>query len=143
MENIFEYLWNDRKMLLTLFGVGFFCLIVGFSLGRISKGNFKPEKIAVHDTVYVDKPIQLGGTLEATKTIVEEKKPVKALPAITTFKVSDWVCAWDRWSGVIIDMKWNKTETLILYNVQTYSDEDGWNSENWYYDTEISAGKCN
>lgn len=132
MKIDWENIKRDR-LVLVIVGFALTCLVFGFTVGWLLKGKSKSSFITKVDTVFVEKVI--------TKA-EEVKKLTKPLPVVNTYKVSDWVCAWDRWSGVIISIKWNEAETLVLYNVQTYSDQDGWNSQNWYYETELSLGKC-
>lgn len=120
-------------------------LIIMFGAGRCSKGY--PEPTVKIDTVFVDKPIQLGGTLNAKTTIIVEEDPVntKPLPAITPFKVSDVVCVWGKWTGVVTNVHWsgrNPDANVLVYEVMMHDEEKGWYEEG-YYATEITAGKCN
>lgn len=68
--------------------------------------------------------------------------PEREIPSFTKFKVSDWVCAWGKWSGVVIDIRWGKKHNVLVYKVQHLTVEDEWKTDE-YYDTEITAGKCN
>ena len=84
--------------------------------------------VYVHDTVYVD---------------LSDKKVEKPIPSITKYKVTDWVCAWGKWSGVIREISWSeRAENTLVYTVQHYDEEEGW-YENQYVETELEAGKCN
>ena len=94
--------------------------------------NCKDSIIVKHDTVYV--------APEA------EDKPAKPIPSLTKYKVSDIVCAWGKWSGVVNDIDWSSNDPNVLkYKIQIYkegTDEDeGW-TEEWYFDTELTLGKC-
>lgn len=136
---------SQNQLLYTLLGLGALCLIMGFIVGRLSKTDSKSTvKI---DTVRIEKPVQLGGTLNANTTIVAEEKdeedPVKPLPSLTKYKVSDWVCAWSKWTGVVKRIYWSKNDpTIPVYEVQHYDGENGW-YENSYYESELEPGKCN
>lgn len=109
--------------------------IIPFIIGRCTKEPITlPARI---DTVKIDKPCP------PITTVKEDTKPKKPLPPVTPYKVSDIVCAWDRWTGVILEIDWStKDPNILIYKVQTYSDTDGW-IENWYFATEFTPGKCN
>jgi hypothetical protein len=144
MEKFFQYMWDDRKNLLILCSLALLCLSMGYGLGYISTVRFKPKETIIHDTVCIDKPVQLGGTLESNNKIIVEEKPVKPLPALTKFKVTDWVCAWGKWSGVVREIHWSeRNPNVLVYEVQHYNEIDNEWYENPYYDTELEAGKCN
>lgn len=93
------------------------------------------------DTVFIEKLIPLGGTLSSKD---EEPVIIKPLPSFTKYKVSDWVCAWNKWSGVVTNIHWSVNDSRILvYVVQHYNEEDKEWYENTYYDSELESGKCN
>ena len=129
-----------------LMGAGIIVLVLMvfmFGAGRCSKGD--PETIVQHDTVKIETPVQLGGTLSSTTVIEEEDEdPVKPIPALTKYKVTDWVCAWDKWSGVVKGIHWSeRNEGILVYEVQHWNETDQEWVELEYYDTELVPGKCN
>lgn len=66
-----------------------------------SKKLLKGDSIVyVHDTVYVEKK--------------GDKKPIKPIPSITKYKVTDWVCAWGKWTGVVTEINWSEKNPSIL-----------------------------
>jgi hypothetical protein len=120
------------------FSVIFIFFIVSIFIGRCSKGEIVlPPRI---DTVLVDKPCP---ELPVAKT----EKFVKPIPSVTKYKIGDMVCVWGKWSGPVDDIVWSSTDesqTVLKYNVQTYNFETSeWVLENWYYESELEAGKCN
>ena len=135
---------TQNQILYVLFGLGAVCLIMGFTVGRLSNGDSEP--IVKIDTVFVDKPIQLGGTLSPATVIVDKDSvSTKPLPAITSFKVSDVVCVWGKWTGVVVNVHWserNPDANVLVYEVKMYDEEEGWYEEG-YYASEITIGKCN
>lgn len=121
---------------LPLFITIFLLIFVGIFIFKKTTNTIKTNKsfkdsiVYVHDTIYVDK----------NKKIVE---PLKPIPSITKFKISEWVCAWGKWSGVVNDIQWSTTgKDILIYEVQHYNEDDEW-VELWYFDTELEAGKCN
>lgn len=84
----------------------------------------------VHDTIYKCPPV--------------DERPI---PAITKYKISDWVCAWDKITGVVQTIHWSENDpNLLMYEIvySTGTDEDGapqWGNETFYEST-LTAGKC-
>lgn len=143
-EKLKLFLRSEKNLLYALLAIGAICLIMGFTVGRLSKGDPKPEVMI--DTVLVDKPIVLGGTL-TSNTIIKPEKVVKPLPSVTKFKIGDLACAWGKWSGVVDDIVWTSTDesqSVLKYNLQHFNEStQEWELENWYYESELSIGKCN
>jgi hypothetical protein len=107
----------------------FVCFFANYKYERRTVVNCKDSIVVKHDTIFAEK--------EEDETII-----VKPLPAITKYKVTDWVCAWGRWSGVVREIKWStRVPNTLVYTVQHYSEEEGF-YENGYVDTELELGKC-
>lgn len=136
---------SQNRLLYLLLSLGALCFTMGFTIGRLTKSASKP--IVKIDTVRIEKPIQLGGTLTDNSVIIgdeADEDPVKPIPALTKYKVTDWVCAWGKWSGVVREVHWSeRNPDVLVYEVQHYSETDGEWYENPYYETELEAGKCN
>jgi hypothetical protein len=95
--------------------------------------NCKDSVEIRHDTIYVDKK--------------KDEIVSKPIPAVTKYKVSDIVCAWGKWTGVVVKINWSKADSrLLVYQIQIYKEAVGENDgewvEEWYYDTELTPGKC-
>lgn len=121
-----------------------FLLSMVFVRGCSSKKescNCKDSVIVKHDT------IPLGGTLSSSTTITseedEDEPNNKPLPVITKYKVSDCVTAWGKFNGVVISIRWsNNDPNVLVYNVKHFDAvENDWTSSE-FYDTELTAGKC-
>ena len=100
--------------------------------------NNNIEAPKVKDTVRLNVPL-----LEFVEGI-EEKPQSKPIPAYTKYKVSDIVCVWGKWSGIIIDIQWSQNDpNILIYEVgfPLYEDEDE-PGDIFYYDTELELGKC-
>lgn len=136
---------SQNQFLYTLLCIGAVCLIIGFTVGVVSKHGTKPTvKI---DTVFIEKP-KLGGELSANTVILgaeeEDEDPVIPIPPLTKYKVTDWVCAWGKWSGVVRGISWSeKNPGILVYEVQHWNEEEKEWIESEYFDTELEPGKCN
>ena len=136
---------SQNRLLYLLLSLGALCFTMGFSIGYLTKSA--PEPIVKTDTVRIEKPIQLGGTLTDNSVIIgdeADEDPVIPIPPLTKYKVTDWVCAWGKWSGVVRDISWSeKNPGILVYEVQHWNEEEKEWIESEYYDTELEPGKCN
>lgn len=109
----------------------FLLILFGMALGALLRRAFEPIRAVKDvrvDTVFVQQKVEVV------------QVPV---PDHTAFRVSDIVCAWGRWEGVVTRVEWSKGDpTVLVYKVQQWDDEEGW-LENYYYETELTHGKCN
>ena len=73
------------------------------------------------------------------------------IPVHTKFKVSDKVCAWGRWSGVVLNMRmsYNPPEghpEVLVYEVRYTTHDENCKCIKFeldeFYDTELEAGDC-
>lgn len=112
----------------------FLLILFGMALGALLRRAFEPIRAAKDvrvDTVFVQQQVEARQLIQV---------PV---PDHTAFRVSDIVCAWTRWEGVVTRVEWSKGDpTVLVYKVQQWDDEEGW-LENYYYETELAHGKCN
>lgn len=95
--------------------------------------NVDLPKIA--DTVKINIP-----TIE----IVKEEPKIKPIPAYTKYKVSDIVCVWGKWTGIVAGIEWSDADpNILIYRVAfpVYTDEEK-PEDVYFYDTELELGKC-
>jgi hypothetical protein len=145
IEKVKTFLKSEKGFLYSILGLCAVCLMIGFTVGRVSKADAPPEKIVQYDTVYRDQPVMLGGTITKIE-VDEEVVDTRPLPALTKFKVTDWVCAWGKWTGVIRNIHYserNPKSNVLVYEVQHYNETDNEWYESGYYETELELGKCN
>jgi hypothetical protein len=109
--------------------ITFVCLFANHKYERRTVVNCKDSIVVKHDTIFAEK--------EDDKSI-----KVKPIPVITKYKVSDLVCIWGKWSGVVTQVGWSETDDRVLIYYVTIYREDGDFDEGSYYDTELELGKC-
>jgi hypothetical protein len=103
----------------------------GYDKGKVA------DSVIVHDTIFTEKIVKEIVEVEAEN--IPDDRP---LPYNTRYKVGDKVCAWERWTGIVIDIQWSdKNPELVVYEVQHWNDEEGWTS-NQYYEQELNPGGC-
>lgn len=135
-----EYQEDKRKRLKIIAIMAITILLLGigasFLTGKKSDGKAATEtpcKLKViHDTIYKCPPTH---------------KTSKPIPALTKYKVGDWVCAWDDITGLVQGISWSEGDPNLLQYDVVYSlgkdvnGEPKWGYET-FYETVLTAGKC-
>lgn len=122
------------KILFTFIILGLFACSKGPCAEAL---NAMEREAAVRDSIKsIPKPA----------TVVTAPKPViKPIPQFTTYKVSDRVCAYGKWKGVVTAIEWGEVPSthdgVLIYTVQHMTDEG--TTSDFYYETELTSGWCN
>lgn len=106
-----------------------------------------PDDSSTKRTKTAEERIDKAATIVVDKIdkVLEEDAPI---PRTTMYKVSDVVCAWEKYTGVVIGIRWSQNtpeghERVLVYEIKYDVTVDNEEPTGEFYETELERGKCN